>query len=85
MDFLNDPFAETQKRQKSVDGNILVTLQLDMKAPKQMDDFKHWLERTSDEILATHEDDLILKQNRQRVGSAELTLGILLAAMTGWG
>ena len=85
MDYLNDPFAETQKHQKSVDGKFLVTLQLDMKAPKQMDSFKHWLERTRDEILATHEDDLILKQNRKRIGSAELTLGILFAAMTGWG
>lgn len=85
MNFLNDPVTGVEKRKESGDGNNLVTLQLEMKPPNQMDDFICWLERIEDEVLAAHEVDKTTKQNRQRAGSAELIMGILLAAMTGWG
>lgn len=83
LEFLKDPIAGVQKRQNLADGNGHVNLLLEMRAPKQMHDLIAWLERIGEEILMDIEDDR--KQNRQRVGSAELIMGLLLAAMTGWG
>ena len=83
LEFLKDPVAGVEKRQIPADGNGHVNLLLEMRAPKQVHDLIDWLERIGEEILMDIEDDR--KQNRQRVGSAELIMGLLLAAMTGWG
>lgn len=86
LKFLNDPISEAETRKKSVDGTSLVRLDLELNAPEQMLDLQHWMERRIEEqTFLNRGDALTQKQNRARVGSAELIMGILIAAMTGWG
>ena len=83
--FLNNPVAGVQERQNSTDEDGLVTLYLEMKAPKPMYDFINWLERIRDEISLIHDDDLTVEQNRQRIGSTELIMGTLIGLTVDWG
>lgn len=83
--FLNNPAAGVQKRQNSADEDGLVTLYLEMKAPKPMYDFIDWLQRIRDEIPLIHHNDLTMEQNRQRTGRAEMTIGTLVGLTMDWG